>query len=62
MKNLFGNSTEEYNRVLSQLITYNTFEEAQEFIENMVKPDYNNWDGKEEYASRFMEVVEKKFS
>ncbi len=62
VKHLFGNSSEEYNRVLSQLITFNTFEEAQEFIENMVKPDYNNWDGKEEYATRFMEVVEKKFT
>ncbi len=61
VKNLFGNSTEEYNRVLSQLITFNTFEEAQEFIDNMVKPDYNNWEGKDEYAQRFMEVVEKKF-
>ncbi len=62
VKHLFSNSTEEYNRVLSQLITFNTFEEAQEFIENMVKPDYNNWDGKDEYATRFMEVVEKKFT
>ena len=62
VKNLFSNSSEEYNRVLSQLITFNTFEEAQEFIENMVKPDYNNWEGKDEYAARFMEVVEKKFT
>ncbi len=62
VKNLFGNSNEEYNRVLSQLITFNTFEEAQEFIDNMVKPDYNNWEGKDEYATRFMEVVEKKFT
>ena len=62
VKHLFGNSTEEYNRVLSQLITFNTFEEAQEFIENMVQPDYNNWEGKDEYAARFMEVVEKKFT
>jgi len=28
----------------------------------MVKPDYNNWEGKDDYAQRFMEVVEKKFS
>ena len=62
VKNLFGNSDEDYNRVLSQLITFNTFAEAQEFIDNMVKPDYNNWEGKDEYAQRFMEVVEKKFT
>ena len=62
MKHLFANSSEDYNRVLSQLITFDTFVEAQSFIDNMVKPDYNNWDGKDEYAERFMEIVEKKFS
>lgn len=62
IKHLFGNSPEDYNRVLSQLITYNSLEETQLFIEEMVKPDYNNWEGKEEYSQRFMEIIEKKFS
>ena len=61
-KHLFGGSSEDLNRVLSQLSTYTNFGEAQEFIEDMVKPDYNNWTGKEEYATRFMEIIEKKFS
>ncbi len=61
-KQLFGNSSEDYNRVLNQLITFDTFEETKDFIEEMVKPDYNNWEGKEEYAQRFMEIIEKKFS
>lgn len=61
-KHLFGGSSEDLNRVLSQLSTYSNFGEAQEFIEDMVKPDYNNWAGKEEYEARFMEIVEKKFS
>ncbi|HEX8270942.1 MAG TPA: hypothetical protein VF581_13700 [Flavobacterium sp.] len=62
MKHLFGNSSEDYNRVLSQLLTFNTYEEAQEFIDQMVKPDYDNWEGKDEYAQRFMEIVEKRFT
>ena len=62
VKHLFGNSDEDYNRVLNQLITYDSFEEAQNFIEDMVKPDYNNWEGKEDYALRFIEIIEKKFS
>ncbi|CAM3464467.1 DUF4476 domain-containing protein [Flavobacterium longum] len=62
VKNLFNNSNEDYNRVLSQLITFNSYAEAQDFIAHMVKPDYNNWDGKEEFEQRFMEVIEKKFS
>ena len=61
-KHLFSGSSEDMNRVISQLSTYNSFEEAEEFIEEMVKPDYNNWDGKEDYASRFMEVVARKFN
>ena len=60
-KNLFGGSSEDMNRVISQISTFDTFEEAKDFIEDMVKPDYNNWDGKEDYALRFIEIVEKKF-
>ncbi|WKL46322.1 hypothetical protein Q1W71_15315 [Flavobacterium pectinovorum] len=61
-KNLFGNSTEDYSRVLNQLLTFDNFSEAKDFIENMVKPDYNNWEGKDDYAERFLGIVEKKFS
>lgn len=62
MKHLFANSSEDYNRVLSQLITFNSYREAQTFIADMVKPDYNDWKGKEDYELRFMEIIEKKFS
>ena len=61
VKYLFDNSTEDYNRVLSQLNTFDSFAEAKEFIEDMVKPDYSNWIGQEDFAERFMEIVEKKF-
>ncbi|MGM8362360.1 hypothetical protein ACSV4D_10640 [Flavobacterium sp. ARAG 55.4] len=61
VKHLFGNSNEDYNRVMNQLITYNNFYETKSFIDEMVKPDYNNWEGKEEYEERFMEIIEKKF-
>ncbi|KAF2080267.1 hypothetical protein [Flavobacterium sharifuzzamanii] len=61
-KNLFGNSTEDYSRVLNQLMTFDSYSEAKDFIEDMVKPDYNNWEGKDDYAERFMGIIEKKFS
>jgi len=61
-KNLFGNSTEDYSRVLNQLLTFGSYGEAIDFIENMVKPDYNNWEGKDDYAERFLGIIEKKFS
>lgn len=62
VKHLFGNSDEDYNRVLNQLITYDNFEEAQNFIDDMVKPDYNSWKGKDDYSQRFIEIIEKKFA
>lgn len=61
VKHLFNGSNEDYNRVLSQLNSFDTLEEAEEFVVDMVKPDYNNWEGKEDYALRFMNLVEKKF-
>jgi hypothetical protein len=61
-KQLFGGSSEDLNRVISQLSTFDTFDEAENFLEDMVKPDYNNWEGKDDYVARFMEIVEKKFA
>ncbi len=62
VKHLFNDSTEDYNRVLSQLGTIDTEERSIAFIKNMVKPDYNNWEGKEEYEERFMELIERRFA
>lgn len=60
-KKLFDGSTDDFNRVLSQLNTFDSFDEARGFINSFVKPDYNNWEGKEEYEVRFLEFVEKKY-
>ncbi len=62
VKHLFDGSNEDYNRVISQINTYDSFDEAQNFIDDMVKPDYHNWEGKEEYATRFLSLIEKKFN
>lgn len=61
VKHLFGGSASDYNRVLSQLNTQKSKEEALNFLENMVKPDYNNWEGKELYENRFLSIIEKRF-
>ncbi|MQP23834.1 hypothetical protein GFJ94_02010 [Flavobacterium sp. LMO8] len=60
-KKLFGGSSDDFNRVISQLNTFDSFEEAKSFVLDFVKPDYNNWEGNEEFETRFMEIVEKKF-
>ena len=61
VKNLFGGSQEDFNRVVSQLNSFKTRKEAKKFINKMVKPDYD-WTDKEEVEQRFMSVVERKFS
>ncbi|MFT4806026.1 MAG: hypothetical protein ACI9YE_003257, partial [Psychroserpens sp.] len=30
-------------------------------LNDIVKPDYNNWKGKEEFESRFFNIIERKF-
>lgn len=61
VKNLFGNSQEDFNRVVSQLNTFKTHSEAKKFINKMVKPDYD-WTNKEEFEERFMSIIERKFA
>ena len=62
VQHLFNDSNEDFNRVISQLNTFDNFEEAKNFINEMVIPDYNYWVGEEDYIERFMAIVEKKFS
>ena len=60
-KNLFNGNSDDLNRVISQLNTIESYEEAKDFIDDLVKPEFNNWNGKEDYETRFMALVEKRF-
>ncbi|PWI30588.1 hypothetical protein DI383_03815 [Flavobacteriaceae bacterium LYZ1037] len=62
IKHLFDGKATDYDRVLSQINTSSSFNEAENLIQNVVKPDYNNWKGKEEFEIRFMEILENKFN
>lgn len=61
VKHLFNGSQEDFNRVVSQLNSFANKQEASDFLEHIVKPEYN-WKNKEEFAERFMESVENRFS
>lgn len=61
VKHLFEGSQNDFNRVISQLNTLKTEKEAKSFINRMVKPDYN-WSEKEEYETRLMEIIERRFA
>ena len=62
IKHLFNGNQADYDRVISQLNTFKTFGEAEQFVNQMVKPDYNNWIQKEEIAERFLEIIESRFN
>jgi hypothetical protein len=61
VKSLFENRNEDYERVMSQLSTLDSFEEATNLLNSIIKPDYNNWEGQEEIEARFLEIIENKF-
>ncbi|MBT8321174.1 MAG: hypothetical protein KJO90_05835 [Eudoraea sp.] len=62
VKHLFRESTEDFNRVISQLNTIDTEERSRAFIENMIKPEYDSWKGNEDYENRFMALIERRFA
>ena len=61
VKHLFNNEQEDYNRVVSQLNTFKSEKDAKNFINTMVKPDYN-WSENEELENRFLEIITRKFA
>lgn len=60
VKHLFEGNQEDFNRVLSQLNTFKNESEAKNFINMMVKPDYD-WSDKEEYEERLINLIERRF-
>ena len=61
VKYLFEGSQEDFNRVLSQLNSFKTEDEAKNFIKKFVKPDYD-WNAVAEYEERLMQLIARKFS
>ena len=60
VKYLFDGSQEDFNRVISQLNSFNSEKEAKNFLNKLVKPDYN-WEEKEEFEERLIGLIERKF-
>lgn len=61
IKHLFDGKQEDYDRVISQLNTTKSFDEAKTLITNVIKPDYN-WEGKDEVEARLMQIVESRYN
>jgi len=60
VKHLFEGSQEDFNRILSQLNTFENETDSKNFILNQVKLDYS-WEGKENYEERLLFLIERKF-
>ena len=60
VKHLFDGQAEDFTRVVNQLNTYEAWDEAETFINEMVKPDYN-WADKAEYEERFLSQIKARF-
>lgn len=62
IKHLFEGKNEDYERVMSQLNSFESFTDAKQFLIEIVKPDYNNWLTKEDIEERFLQILESKFN
>ena len=62
IKHLFNGESDNYERVLSQINTSSSFKDVINLVQNIIKPDYKGWIGKEDYENRFMELLEGKFN
>lgn len=61
VKQLFQGSQEDYQRVISQINTIDSYDETIDFIENVVKPDYD-WSDFEETEQRLLDLVANRFN
>jgi len=62
IKHLFNGKSEDYDNALLQISASNSFDEVSNLVQNIIKPDFKGWAGKEEYEERFMEIIENKFN
>ncbi len=62
IKHLFADNAEAYKKVVTELNTIDSEERSMAYINTMVKPEHNNWEGKEEYEIRFRSIIERKFA
>jgi len=62
IKHLFEENVSAYQAVISQIVTYSTWDEVDEFIQTKVKVEYPHWKDKEDLEARFMTTLQNNFS
>ena len=61
IKQLFNDDKINYERVISQILTFESWSEVSKFLNTQVKIEYNNWEGKEEVVERFLYILKNNF-
>ena len=61
IKNLFEGDAASYDKVLSQVVTFESWAEVFNFIEVQVKTEYDNWNENQEISERFLAILQKNF-
>ena len=62
IKHLFDGNAEHFDKAVAHLNTIDTEERSLAFINNLIKPEYNQWQEKIEYEQRFVTQIKKRFS
>ncbi len=62
INNLFDGDATAYQKAVETLNSFNTYEEALAYISHQLKPRYANWEGKDEYEFRLIQLLELKFN
>ncbi len=60
-KHLFNGDKDALQESLKNINNCKDLHEAKQYLEQDVKPKYDNWKGKEEYEERFLGLIENKF-
>ena len=62
IRHLFNNDSTTYNKVIQDLNNFDSYETALSYLNNEVKPKFNNWENKDEYEFRLIQLLELKFN
>lgn len=62
IKHLFDGNEADFSEGIKALNKIQSGTEAMRFIQERIKPVFNNWEGKEEYEERFVSIIMRKFN
>jgi len=62
IKHLFKGDADTYTNFIDKLNAFNSYEEALRFVNQEIKPLFDNWDGLDEYEFRLLQLLELKFA